>query len=111
MRYERVEECAECKGEKVRINREFKPYECPTCVGEGETYTPVEHTEKWAVYKDKSLKMTGGTEDQAWALFAQFSFDTDIEDDEAIAKSIRWSKKFGYTCEQIDVIRKEPNEE
>ncbi len=64
-----------------------------------------ESTKMWAVYKDKSLQMAGGTEHQAWAWFAQVSFDTDIEDDGAIEKSIRTSKKHGYTCSPIHVIK------
>ncbi len=96
MRYLRVEECAECKGEKVRINREFKPYECPTCVGEGETHTPVEHTELWALIF-KSIPTRLGTDPAAiWSQVVHAGLDVKI------------LKAAGYTCEQVDVIRREP---
>ncbi len=106
MRYDRVENCP--NGVDDRQGGVLHTWcDCHN----GEIRTPVEHTEKWAVYNGKRLVKTGGSEDQAWAWAMYLEFGTDMEDDKAIEGSIRIAKEYGYTCEQIHVIRKEPNEE
>jgi len=95
MRYERVEECPECKGSGVSGNGP-NPLECGCDNSHGETHTPVEHTELWALIF-KSIPTRLGTDPAAiWSQVVHAGLDVKI------------LKAAGYTCEQVDVIRRRP---
>ncbi len=114
MRYDRVEECPECKGSGVSGNGP-NPLECGCDNSHGEIHTPVEHIEMWIVVSPEGdhAKVHVGvpairySRQSAWSCMidarrhrGEFGMDTQ----ERLVRQ-------GYTCEQIHVIRKGTHEE
>ena len=87
MRYYRLEECPECKGETIVPCSECggkKHATCLKCDGDGEISTPVESVEMWAYFDpDGVFQSILDYEDSAVEMFGE-----------------------GSTCELVDVIRR-----